>query len=91
MYFTPRSPPHVFLLRFLLLLIAGCRCVCGGGHRRPHPAEDLQEVQENQKEAQGPPEAVDPSAECPTHCHHHRRCGLCGGGHRVVVAVGLHL
>lgn len=74
-----------------LLLAADRRCVCGGGHGRPHSAEDPQEVQKDQTEAQGTQEAVGLSAEHPAPRRHHHSRGVCGGGHHVVAAVGLHL
>lgn len=65
------------------------RCVCGGGHSRPHTAEDLQEVQEDQAEAQRTQEAAGASVEHPPPGRRHHSGGVCGADHHVVPAVGL--
>lgn len=73
----------------LIVRPKGCRCVGGGGHGGPRPAQDLQEVSEDAAEAQGTEKTVGPPAEHPPHRPHHRRRGLRRGGHHVVSAVGL--
>lgn len=72
-------------------VVVDFRCVCGGGHGGPHAPEATQDVQEDTTEAQGTPEALDPSAEHPTLGSHYCSGGVCCCGDHVVAAVGLHM
>lgn len=72
-------------------LAADYRCISGGGHGGPQSAKTVQEVQKDETETEGSQEAVGISVEHPTPCCHCHSSGVCGGGHHMDTAVGLHM